>query len=1126
MSAYDIRPGGSLKLKGGVAEGGIVKKKKKSKSKSDIEKDKEREKVKQLLFREDKSGQSSSGSGNSSPAPGSSSKKTEAEKRFEEVQKRRLAERVAKLASKTHKERVSDFNKHLETLSEHHDIPKTHDDLLLVFMALYRYILTTICTNGNKGTGFCTGLIRVEQLCLCIVILFVPLENSNAATSSTLSFIIIIQHHHPTIVAPNGGNNTLCTEKPLVSAVGRNPSFWALGNTVCLLIHLQIHQPPDLEDAILSQEPNDILSRILQHFILNLKPQTRNVSKDQIAATVASVLAEYFKTSERTIFWNEDLRRNVDPFESLEGGFFTASWDFKLKILRQLVELQLCHNADIRATIDRAWGVSQSKHKKKDPATAPPEASDPKSHASLQLVPIGQDSKRTRYWIADDSPRVFTSTNPWKITAGFNTVSTTRDDYLALIESLEASKPPDLKKGERRSRIDAGHMQLISALRDRVEAIDEELERVVKVRKRIEQRELREQRKLLFAQTEVRETRTRRQKQRPDYVYANAYDSEASRHETFLSFIQLTCYFWKEDVDEYTYQEEDVQDEEFDEDDFLNFREAPNDSHKRRAAASTGERRRSTRTTAGKLNSNGKRESSAESWSHWRGERRSSRLAPEANFDPYPAAKRARTDDSNMSTNSVDAEASSTSAAHQNGIKLKKSGAAALKPNEIAMEQIAGKKKSKFWVYAVEPVSKAPQNTTDAIDQDLSPSANGSANGDAVHHPLSPDVYMEFDGRSNDLALISLFDQPASLFKPTPLSTTGLFGHPTLTHPDALISLAEATSLRAQLLTGRILRARESRDELLKVVKNLDRLSDLLCGVIDLSELIRNVHPDPLWVRAADHAYDMLCELMNVLNTHVGLYEVLKAVVTDPSIVSTLSPEAHKTALIFWLDFEKSAIDLPSSQRKRFVSLSSDILTLGREFLSQVNSARPPATIKPSELAGLKDNGTGVRMKLQAQFTQRDLHIYPGSMQAHMIMRAAPLEEPRRRLYIAANSSTPEQIETLEKLLKTRYELATLVGRESYAAMTLADKMAKTPANVLYFLDALLDHTRPFAQKALEALQARKQTHHGMATLPTIQAWDRDFYCPPEPPAPPIPLPPLTLGTVFMGLSRLFRHLY
>lgn len=76
------------------------------------------------------------------------------------------------------------------------------------------------------------------------------------------------------------------------------------------------------------------------------------------------------------------------------------------------------------------------------------------------------------------------------------------------------------------------------------------------------------------------------------------------------------------------------------------------------------------------------------------------------------------------------------------------------------------------------------------------------------------------------------------------------------------------------------------------------------------------------------------------------------------------------------------------------------------------------------------------------------------------------------------------------------------------------------------FLDTLISQTRPFAQRALRTLSARKQAHHKLSYLPTIQAWDRDFYCPPEPPAPPIPLPPLTLGTVFMGLSRLFKHLY
>ncbi|KAJ7597524.1 hypothetical protein C8J56DRAFT_818140 [Mycena floridula] len=126
MSDYDLRPGGSLKLKG-VAEGGIVKKKKKkSKAKADVDREKEQGRMKELLKSTEVEIITSPGSGRNSPATegSSSSRKTEAERRFEEVQKKRLAQRVAKTAGKTHKDRVSEFNAHLESLSEHHDIPK------------------------------------------------------------------------------------------------------------------------------------------------------------------------------------------------------------------------------------------------------------------------------------------------------------------------------------------------------------------------------------------------------------------------------------------------------------------------------------------------------------------------------------------------------------------------------------------------------------------------------------------------------------------------------------------------------------------------------------------------------------------------------------------------------------------------------------------------------------------------------------------------------------------------------------------------------------------------------------------------------------------------------------------
>ncbi len=59
---------------------------------------------------------------------------------------------------------------------------------------------------------------------------------------------------------------------------------------------------------------------------------TRIASIEQISATISGVLADYFKTSERTVFWDDTLRRNVDPLHDLQGTFFEASWDLKVRV--------------------------------------------------------------------------------------------------------------------------------------------------------------------------------------------------------------------------------------------------------------------------------------------------------------------------------------------------------------------------------------------------------------------------------------------------------------------------------------------------------------------------------------------------------------------------------------------------------------------------------------------------------------------------------------------------------------------------------------------------------------------------------------------------------------------------
>lgn len=123
--------------------------------------------------------------------------------------------------------------------------------------------------------------------------------------------------------------------------------------------------------------------------------------------------------------------------------------------------------------------------------------------------------------------------------------------------------------------------------------------------------------------------------------------------------------------------------------------------------------------------------------------------------------------------------------------------------------------------------------------------------------------------------LLSQFDHPIPTTPISPTSTRGLFLNPSFSSPTSFLELTQKTLFRAQLLVNRIIAAPQNGiQEMEIVVRNLDRLSDLLCGVIDFAELIRNASPDQEWVQAANDGYEYLCGYMNVLNTSTGLYDV------------------------------------------------------------------------------------------------------------------------------------------------------------------------------------------------------------------------------------------------------------
>lgn len=207
---------------------------------------------------------------------------------------------------------------------------------------------------------------------------------------------------------------------------------------------------------------------------------------------------------------------------------------------------------------------------------------------------------------------------------------------------------------------------------------------------------------------------------------------------------------------EYSYNQDDEgYEDEFDE---VDQGDEPSGSHGRRGAAQASmPQRRSTRAAV--VEASFKRKAAEEP--EWRGERRSRRLGalPDTQLDE-PPAKRARTEESSVPSQSrshsaapsgTGSAAAGPSKNGTNGLKLKLSSAAALKPNEIALDKIKGKRPSKFWVYAVEPAPgatpdselfPATANGNGVASASYNGHTNGGVNGKGRGHSNTTDASM------------------------------------------------------------------------------------------------------------------------------------------------------------------------------------------------------------------------------------------------------------------------------------------------------------------------------------------------------------------------------------------------
>ncbi|KAJ4326762.1 Mitochondrial intermediate peptidase [Fusarium piperis] len=426
---------------------------------------------------------------------------------------------------------------------------------------------------------------------------------------------------------------------------------------------------------------------------------------------------------------------------------------------------------------------------------------------------------------------------------------------------------------------------------------------------------------------------------------------------------------------------------------------------------------------------------------------------------------------------------------------------------------------SRLWICTrcVQQATRPPQrrwnSVVSAVAQAFSPSAPVDHSASSAH---------------DDAVLRSLFDAPTgrSFPKFSLKKSQGLFKNRYLTSPDGFLRFAKTNLERATKIVHRVLNA-SSVQEYQAVVRDLDRLSDLLCRVLDLSDFVRMTHPDPRFQDAAANAWALVYQYMNQLNTMTGLSDQLSQALAMPEVTEVWSEEEKTVAEQLKLDFTKSAVNLPKASRDRFVDLSSRISEIGSAFVQGMQPERKQITLPAHKFYGLYP-GLAATLKVRSEITLPTL----GS-EAAAALQSVYDEDTRKEIYLAQRTASRETIQYLEAMLRLRGELAELAGFESYGHMALKDRMmAKSPASVMQFLLALRDHNTPIIQDELRELVSKKRERLNISDS-QLQAWDRDFYMEKiradmrsrrrqEDQLSSY----FSVGTVIQGLSRLFDRLY
>ncbi|MGB8241014.1 MAG: M3 family metallopeptidase [Azonexus sp.] len=266
---------------------------------------------------------------------------------------------------------------------------------------------------------------------------------------------------------------------------------------------------------------------------------------------------------------------------------------------------------------------------------------------------------------------------------------------------------------------------------------------------------------------------------------------------------------------------------------------------------------------------------------------------------------------------------------------------------------------------------------------------------------------------------------------------------------------------------------------------------------------LHSVNDVPAWREAYNEMLPEVSRFYAELGQNLKLFEKYKAL-RDSHEYAMLTREQKKVVDNEIRDFRLSGAELPEDQKPRFQAISEELSQLSAKFaenLLDATNAFAEVITDEARLAGLPDD---IRQAARSAAEKAGVDGWRFSLQAPSygpVMQYADDRELRARMYRAFatraaefhdGSSKPEWDNTpvMQRMLELRQEEAKMLGYANFAEVSLAPKMADTPAQVLAFLRELAAKAKPFATRDIAELQAFAKGEVGIADF---QPWDAGY---------------------------------